>query len=276
MQISVIITDFKKPQMLVRSLVSVRKDCPTAEIIVSDVAASPETEALVRKTDKRAIYLGHVDNIGFAHAVNIGFQRATGDYLFVLNSDIEVMRGTIQAMVSYLKQHTDVGLVGPKILDPSGGLATSPRRFYRFPMTVLARRTRFGNTRWGQQFTNEHIMQDLDRDEEHAVDWILGEAMMTTRAALKRVGHMDERFFLYLEDTDWCWSFWENGLQVFYLPQAVVREIESTGEINKAYKQGITSVNSKYTRIHIRSYWRFIRKHGFGHTPRVKVFSRTV
>lgn len=261
--ISVVVTNYKKLDLLLRNMQSLRSSCPNCEIIVVNGEASRRDEKIIKEKFSDVIYIAFSKNIGFAKLVNAGLKRAKGDFLMVLNSDILIEPDTLTTLVGYLKKHPGVGLVGPKIYSPDGSLATSPRRFYSFPLTVLARRTTFGKTPWGRRILARHLMQDFDHDQTTSVDWILGEAMMTSRKHLRRVGLMDERFFLYFEDVDWCFRFWKAGLKVVYCADTSVRELEPTGEVKKAHSQGVRGALNKYNRIHIKSYLRFILKHGF-------------
>lgn len=271
--VSVVITNYKKLDLLLGCLKSVKKACQDlkCEIIVSDSEKELQTEGKIRDCHPGVKYLGFKKNIGYARVVNEGLKIAQGDYIFIINSDIRVEAETIKKLREYINTHSKVGLLGPKIMAPDGTPATSPRRFYKFPWTVLARRTFFGNTSWGKKVKDWHLMKDYDRKKPRQVDWILGEALFTKKEHINKVGLLDERLFLYFSDIDWCFRFWEKGLEVVYYPQAAVKEIEPTGEATKARGRGIFSLfTNRLTRIHLVEYFRFLLKH-FGKTnPRKK------
>lgn len=271
--ISIVVTNYKKLKLLLNCLESVEKACQDlkCEIIVSDSEKEPKAEKKIKDYHPDVKYLGFRENIGYARCVNEGLKKAQGDYIFITNSDIEVKPDAIKKLKEYIDAHSTVGLLGPKIMAPDGKPATSPRRFYKFPWTVLARRTFFGNTSWGKRVKDWHLMKEYDRKKPRQVDWILGEAMFAKKEHIDKVGLIDERLFLYFTDVDWCFRFWQKGLEVVYYPEAVVEEMEGTGEITKAHGRGILSIfTNPLSRRHITEYIRFLIKHFGKRNPRKK------
>jgi len=271
--ISIVITNYKKLKLLLDCIRSVEEACRNLEyeIIISDSEKQAEAEKEIRKNFPDVRYLGFEKNIGFTRVVNEGLKKAKGDYIFVINSDIRVKSDAIKKLKDYIDKNPKIGLLGPKILTPDGGSSLSPRRFYKFPLTVLARRTPFGNTGWGRKIKDYHLMKDYGRKEPRRVDWILGEALFTKKEHINKVGILDERFFLYFSDVDWCFRFWKKRLEVVYYPEAVVEEMEEAGEITKARGRGIFSVfTSRLTKIHISEYIKFLLKYFGRKNPRKK------
>lgn len=271
--VSIVVTNYKKLDLLLDCLESVKKACQDlkCEIIVSDSEKQSEAERKIKSHYPNIEYLGFKENIGYARAVNEGLKKAQGDYIFIINSDIKVKPDAVKKLKDYIDAHSTVGLLGPKIIAPDRKPAASPRRFYKFPWTVLARRTFFGNTSWGKKVKDRHLMKDYDRKESRQVDWILGEAMFTKKEYIEQVGLIDERFFLYFTDVDWCFRFWEKGLKVVYYPGAVVEETEETGEITKTRGRGAFSLFTNFlSRIHLTEYIKFLIKHFGKRNPRKK------
>lgn len=157
-------------------------------------------------------------NIGFARGVNEGLRQTTGEYRLILNPDALVTLGSVQKMIAYMDQHPDIGILGPQLKHFNGEHQRSYYRFYR-PITVVARRTFLGKIMKG--ILDDFMMHDTDPTKIQTPDWILGAAMLVRGSALETVGLMDERFFLYFEDVDWCRRFWHNGYKVVYYPHAV-------------------------------------------------------
>lgn len=263
--LSIIVTNYKNTEYLFDSLPSLKEASEgfeEIEIVVINSAEGEGTKDRLKQKYPEVDYRGFSDNVGFTRLVNEGLKQTEGEYIFITNSDIEVKKDALEKMRDYIEANEKVGLVGPKIETPSGDLASSPRRFYSHPWTALARRTPFGKTSLGERYLDAHLMTDYDREEPRDVDWVLGEAKFTKRKYVRKVGYIDDRFFLYFTDVDWCFRFWEEGLKVVYYPQVKVRELEEIGEITKTKGRGLFSVfTNPLTRIHFWEYLKFIFKH---------------
>lgn len=145
-------------------------------------------------------------NVGYAKLVNAGLREAQGDYFLIINADVLISPDDIARMKAFLASRADAGAVGV-----TGA--------FRFPTlnAVLARRSIWSNTPWGKQALREYEMHDGTNPNPQRVDWIRGDCWMITRQALQRVGFIDERFFMYLEDTDWCRRAKEEGFDIYFL-----------------------------------------------------------
>lgn len=161
------------------------------------------------------------DNIGFARGVNKGLRETNGQYRLILNPDALVTKDAVQKMIAYMDQHEDIGLMGPRLRYYNGEHQQSYRRFYR-PVTILAQRTPLRHLAYFKKISRDFLMTDADPELIQTPDWILGAAMLVRASALEDVGLMDERYFLYFEDVDWCRRFWHNGYKVVYYPDAIL------------------------------------------------------
>ncbi len=197
-------------------------------------------------------------NTGYANIVNVGLQKASGDYLLVLNADIIVEKDSLKKMMEYLSVNQKVGLLGPQLLNFNGTIQESCFRFHRL-LTIVYRRTFLGKTGWGKKELDRFEMKDFDHRSIREVDWLLGAAMMLKRQALKEVGFMDERFFLYFEDTDWCLRFWKKGWSVVYFPEAGMHHYH--GRLSKKTRGVADLFFNKYTWIHIFSAMKYFWKY---------------
>lgn len=260
MLISVIVTNYKTPDLLKLCLRSVKGAAVNLEheIIVVDSQAQEETEEFFSADFPEAKYRPFKKNLGYARMVNKGLVEAKGDYLFILNADIILTVGSLKKIIDYLETHKEVGLLGPQLLSFDGSAQESCFRFY-WPSTVLYRRTFLGRTRRGRLEISRFLMKDFDKKSIKEVDWLLGAALVTSRSALARVGPMDERFFLYFEDVDWCRRFWENGYKIVYFPEAKMHHYH--GRISKKAGGMVDLFFNKYTWIHIVSaikyFWKY-------------------
>jgi GT2 family glycosyltransferase len=107
----------------------------------------------------------------------------------------------------------------------------------------------------GSAIERYYLMQDWDHNDNRLVDWVLGGCMMVRKKAIEQVGLMDERFFLYFDDVDWCWQMWERGWQVAYVAEAAMFHQHMRTSANKLF--------SRATREHLKSLYRFVLKRGF-------------
>ena len=263
MTLSIIIVNFKNPPLLRLALSSLARaidGVPLFEVIVIDSASTIETRNVVHHDYKnlfeRLTLVPFSENTGYTRGVNEGLRRATGDYILILNPDIVILPGTISGMMHYLKTHSSVGLIGPGLLNFDDTRQESCFTFYT-PLTMIARRLPLPGTR---ALVDHFLMRDMDTSTPCAVDWVMGSALMVTRHALERVGYMDERFFLYLSEVDWARRFWENDLQVAYVPTVRMyhyHQRESKGRF------GILDVVFKQqTRWHLKDAIHYFRKNG--------------
>jgi len=263
MTLSIIIVNFKNPPLLRLALTSLARVLNTtisSEVIVVDSASTIETRNVIyhdcKNLFERLVLIPFTENTGYTRGVNEGLRRATGEHILILNPDIVVLSGTIEGMIAYADQHPSVGLIGPGLLNFDDTRQESCFAFYT-PRTMLARRIPLPGT---HALLNHFLMRDVDVSAPRVVDWVMGSALMVTRASLDRVGTMDERFFLYLSEVDWAHRFWENGFQVVYVPTVRMyhyHQRESKGRF------GILDVVFKQqTRWHLKDAIHYFRKNG--------------
>jgi GT2 family glycosyltransferase/lipopolysaccharide/colanic/teichoic acid biosynthesis glycosyltransferase len=192
------------------------------ETIVVDNASSDGTAAFVREGYPWVRLFENEANVGYSRAVNRGVRESRGRYILVLNPDVVVLQGTIDCLAGFMNEHPNAGIVGPRLENSDGTLQHSCRRFYTF-WTLVLRRTFLGRVLKRSRALASYLMLDFDHATSREVDWVIGAAMMVRRAALTDIGLMDERFFLYFEDVDWCYRTWRSGWKVYYVPDAVMR-----------------------------------------------------
>lgn len=189
------------------------------EIILVDNGSDDGTpEYYQEKWGKTVTILPLDKNYGFQVGNNRGFELATGDYIFLHNPDIKMREGDIDKMISYLQQHPDVALVAPKLVSPDGKIQDTYRKFYH-PLDFLIKRLVFLHKYpYFKKRMTRLLMWDVDRTKVQEVDWIIGACVMMPRDKFVAVGGFDERYKLFLGDTDICRKFWEKGWKVVYNP----------------------------------------------------------
>ncbi len=268
--ITIAVNGYKNPELLRLCLSALYRELSSVsfayEIIVADSATGEDTELIMREEFPQARFFPFVANVGFKTLFNVSLTEARGKYIFLINSDILINKETIPALISYMESHPEAKLIGPKQINFNGTLQLSCFHYYR-PQTILYRRTWLGRLPFGKKHLDWFVMRDYDHSVPKAVDWITGSAMFVDRVAALRVGPMDDRFFMYMEDVDWCRRFWEHGYRVIYCPEATVYHYHAKGSA----RGGIFGIFfNQLTWWHIMSAFRYFQKYLGKSTPHVE------
>jgi GT2 family glycosyltransferase len=168
----------------------------------------------------RVIHTG--GNLGYAKAVNRGIAATRGACVLVLNPDCVWHPGAIHALAAWMQAHPRCGIAAPRILNTDGSLEYSVRG-YPDSFTFLFNRYSLLTRLWpGNRWSKRYLLLDWDHASPRSVDWVSGAAMLARRAAIDVVGPMDEAFFMFNEDVDWCRRMNLAGWSVDYVPAATV------------------------------------------------------
>jgi len=251
MSVSLIVVHYHTRPALGRLLQSLRDAHPEPlrEILIVNNSGDP-LEDLVSGLPWPARILAPGSNLGYARGVNEGIRAAREDAILILNPDIQVLPGSIEALVRCAGEHPRAGIVAPKLMNSDGTLQLSARRFYNWK-TLFLRRAPLGPYAARSRTLRNHLMADWDHAETRPVDWVLGAAMFARRRAVRDVGMMDERYFLYFEDVDWCQRMWRHGYEVLYCADAsMVHE----------YARGSAQLRARSIRAHAAGLLRFAEK----------------
>jgi GT2 family glycosyltransferase/lipopolysaccharide/colanic/teichoic acid biosynthesis glycosyltransferase len=221
--VSVIIVTYNSAGVIRACLDSLAADAGSGlvEVLVVDNASADDTVAVVRRDYPWATVFAGRENLGYSKGVNLGIQRARGRFVLILNPDTVVRKGAVRRLIDFVERTPDAGIAGPKLVFHDGSVQLSCRRFYTFTV-LLMRRTPLGKLFPRSRAVRDHLMLDFDHASTREVDWVLGAAMFVRREAVDNVGMMDERFFLYFEDVDWCYRMKQKGLKVYYVADAVI------------------------------------------------------
>ncbi len=232
-ELSIIIVNYNVKDFLEQTLISVKKALKgiLSEIIVVDNASSDGSTVLMRQKYPDVTLVDNSENLGFAKGSNQGLRLARGKYLVLLNPDTIVQEGTFKKMLMFYKKHPDTGMVGCKILNPDGTLQLACRRSFPTPWVAFTKLSGLSYLFPKSRLFGKYNLTYLDPDRSCEVDAISGSFMMLHRKILKDVGYLDEAFFLYGEDLDWCYRIRENGWKVQYSPETAI--IHFKGESSK-------------------------------------------
>lgn len=221
MKLSIIIVNYNTGALTRSCIVSLLQQPLPAqtEIIVVDNDSQDDSVSLLRADFPEITVIANDQNLGLAAGVNKGIRQARGTYNLILNPDIVALPKSVVTLVDFMEAQLQVGVAAGKLLSPNGQIQASCYRFYH-PMTIIYRRTGLGKTKRGRLAIDYFLMKDFDHATIRDVDWLMGACLMVRAKTVQAVGGMDERFFLYFEDVDWCRRFWQAGYRVTYVPEA--------------------------------------------------------
>lgn len=189
------------------------------EVIVVDNASSDGSVETIKSEFPGVILIENSENKGFACANNVGIQASKGRYVCLINSDIIVLEDCIEKLMSFMDEHPGTGMAGPRILNPDRTLQRSCRHFptiWNNLCQALSLNHLFPKSR----FFSGAFMNYWNHDSIRSVDVLGGCFWMVRRKSLNEVGLLDENFFIYGEDLDWCRRFHQVGWDVVFYPRA--------------------------------------------------------
>jgi GT2 family glycosyltransferase len=222
--IDIVIVNYKSTDYLLKCLKSVYdsiKDIPV-RVFVYDNDSKNGVDRVTNVFPNVNLTKNN-SNIGFSRGVNKCIKQGTAPYVLMLNPDTIIKDGFFESILQYIENNSDIGIVGPKILNFDGSLQGSARAFPTPRMAFFGRNSLL--TKW---FPNNRISRKSilstksDGITPMFVDWLSGACMLIRRKAIDDVGLFDEQFFIYWEDVDLCKRMWDNGWEVAYFPKASI------------------------------------------------------
>ncbi len=165
-------------------------------------------------------------NIGFSAANNLVLRESTAHAVLLLNPDTEVHAGTLDTALARLWSDERIGMVGVKLLTESGELDHACKRSFPTPLGALAHFTGVGRSAGASGALSQYRATQLGDDEPGEVDAVNGAFMLCRAEAVREVGLLDEGYWLYMEDLDWCHRFWDSGWEVFYEPAGTALHVK--------------------------------------------------
>jgi hypothetical protein len=193
-------------------------------VIVVDNASEDGSPEMIRREFPAVRLLGNDSNLGFAVGSNRAISESIGRYVLLLNSDTLVMPGTLQTMADFLDVSPDVGVAGCKLLNPDGTVQVSHHHFpsisWDYLKDVLTLKL-FHHIKPLRPAMLRLINCQVP-EARRPVDWVSGACLMTRKEVFDDIGLLDERFFMFCEEIDWCRRASRAGWRIYYLPDAHV------------------------------------------------------
>jgi len=219
-EVGVVVVTLNALPHLARCLESVRG----YDTVVVDHGSTDGTqEYVVRRFP--SVTLIRQDNLGLAAGWNRGMRElGSPRYFFVLNADAWALDGAVSKLIIFANEHPDAAIVGPQLLNPDGSLQRSIRGFpttWRLATQYWLLRRLASNLRLFAAASGA----GMDHSKTCQVEWIMGAAMLVRNSAVQEVGTLDEGFFLFSEEVDWCYRFVQGGWKIFYHPDAKVMHV---------------------------------------------------
>jgi N-acetylglucosaminyl-diphospho-decaprenol L-rhamnosyltransferase len=244
--VSVVVVTYNALPWLERCLESVR----AYETIVVDHGSTDGTLELIRRRFPQARLIEE-GNTGLGAGSNTGMRVASGDYFLLLNSDAWAVGDAIERLVAFAEEHPEAAVIGPKLLNPDGSLQRSVRGF----PTLWRLATEYFFLRKlapGSQALNAFYASRFPHDEVREAEFLMGACLLVRREAADTVGLFDEDFFMFSEETDWCYRFVQAGWKVLFFPGA---EFVHVGGATTSQNWG------PMYREQLRGHLRFLAKH---------------
>jgi N-acetylglucosaminyl-diphospho-decaprenol L-rhamnosyltransferase len=247
-RVTVVIVNYNTSDLLRRSLDAVLASAVpfTLDVWVVDNGSTDGSAASVADRYPSVSLIESARNLGFAGANNLALARIIGRWrsageprghaVLLLNSDCFVEPDAIARTARFLAGCPEAGVVGPKVLLPNGCLDLACRRSFPTPARSFWKLT--GLARWfpdSPRFARYNLTY-LDPDETYEVDSVMGAYMLVRMEAIRDAGLLDDTFFMYGEDLDWCYRIKEHGWRVFYFPEAVVQHVKGASSSRHSYR----------------------------------------
>tara|TARA_R110002020_G_scaffold85914_1_gene211635 strand:- start:72490 stop:73326 length:837 start_codon:yes stop_codon:yes gene_type:complete len=256
-EISFIIIEYNSLDDVLKCAQAINTKCIdiSYEIVVSSNSLYDETRqvGLIEKY-KQIVWCFNPENKGFAYGMNKGIASALGEFIIIQNPDTIIVNDALPEAIGLLKEDKSIGLLGAQIINSRGEIQDTCRSFIT-PKAIIVRL-------FHRLFLKRKsiLTKKVNYSKAQTVDWVIGAFMITSKEAIKKVGLLNDNFFMYVEDMEWCLRFWENNLKVVYYPKLIVQyEGDRKSTLGKSKILPITF--NKYTYIHVKNYLIFLKTH---------------
>jgi GT2 family glycosyltransferase len=215
---------------------------------IVDNASSDDSVAAIRAAFPGVQVIANATNVGFAAANNQGIRACAGRYVLLLNSDTVAAPGSLAALVAFADGHPRAGVVGPRLENPDGSFQTGPMPFPSL-WTELLSVTGLGRRLICPGYPSR---RESDSRTAQRTDYVVGACMLARREAIDQVGALDEGYFMYAEEPDWCWRMCQAGWETWFTPAAVITHFggQSTRQVREAMLVALYRSKVRFFRLH--------------------------
>jgi GT2 family glycosyltransferase len=225
--LEVIVVSHGAEELLRRCLRSLQAHPSAGGMRVTVVdSGSPDSTPDMVEREFPEVRLIRRDNIGFSAANNLALRESETPAVVLLNPDTEVCADTLDAALRRLWSEERIGMVGVKLITEMGELDHACKRSFPTPLSALAHFTGIGRSKGASGTLSQYRATHLGDDEPGEVDAVNGAFMLCRAEAIREVGLLDEGYWLYMEDLDWCHRFWDSGWKVFYEPAGTALHVK--------------------------------------------------
>jgi len=233
MKLSIVIVNYNVKAFLQQALESIQKSTKSieTEIYVVDNHSVDGSLEMLRHQFPSVIVIANSENLGFSKANNQAIKETSGEYIWLLNPDTLVQEDTPSKLIQVMETDVNIGLLGCKILNDDGSLQLACRRSFPTPWVAFTKLLGLANLFPKSKWFGRYNLTHLDPDLAYEVEAISGSCMFIRRTALEQVGLLDEAFFMYGEDLDWCYRFGKSSWKVYYTPATSI--VHYKGESSK-------------------------------------------
>ena len=233
MTLSIIIVSYNVREFLEQALISIQRAVGNLdyEIFVVDNNSMDGSAEYVRRRFPDVQLIANRENMGFARANNLAMRRACGHYVCLINPDTIVQEDTFSTLIAFFENNPDAGALGCKILNPDGSLQLACRRSFPTPWVAFSKIIGLASMFPRSRLFGRYNLTFLDENETSEVEAISGSFMLVRREVIDQVGQLDQDFFMYGEDLDWCFRIHSAGWKIFYVPHTQI--IHFKGESSK-------------------------------------------
>ena len=220
-KLSIIIVNFNVKDYLKELLDSLKTASGkiSSEIIVVDNDSVDGSQHMVKSGYPEVILIENETNEGFASGCNTGIKQSSGDFILLINPDCLVNKDTLEKMLDFFEEHEDCGLAGCKILNTDGSIQLACRRSFPTPASAFFKLTGLSRLFQKSRIFGKYNLSYLPEDQIAEIDAVSGSFMMFRRDIIQQIGYLDETYFMYGEDLDFCFRIKEKGWKIYYNPE---------------------------------------------------------
>lgn len=238
MDLSIIIVNYNTKKLTLECIESIYKSKMnyTFEIFVVDNNSSDNSVEAIKEAFSNVKVIENKENVGFSKANNQAIKVSKGRYILLLNSDTIVNDTTLSTVIDFMDEHEDAGATGCKVVLPDGSLDKACHRGFPTPEASFYYITGLAKKYPNSPKFNSYHKSYLNMEEIHEIDCLVGAFMMVRRKTINEVGMLNETYFMYGEDIDWCYRIKEGGWKIFYHPKVSIVHYKGASSRKKPFK----------------------------------------